>query len=320
MKKITITITIAMLSIVVASAENKRVAVFDPAGNAERHVNEIVREVFSSAIVNTAGYVVLERSLIDRVLAENRFQAEGLVDDAQITELGRMMGANLVFVTNLTRMSDGNFFISARVIDVLTARIERQQTARTSRAGETELITTTERLAREMFAQTAQSSARQQQPTRPAVSTLPVMATAELLVADRRKVFKAGMELNQSEVRQIMSNTNNFSALAMYDRGVRKNRTANIFLYTSGSTVLVCGIMAIVSGGSHRFGDDAFIAIGAGVGVLVGIPGLIIRTGGKKDIQDAVNIHNRSSNRADNTNIELNFGITQNGMGLVLNF
>jgi len=166
MRKNFITIAIALLFCTVAIAENQRVAVFDPAGNAERHINEIVREIFSSVIVNTDGYVVLERSLIDRVLAENLFQAEGLVDDAQISEMGRMMGANLAFVTSLTRMGDGNFFISARLIDVMTARIEKQQTARTSRATETELITTAERLAGEMFAQTTMSTAQPQRTIR----------------------------------------------------------------------------------------------------------------------------------------------------------
>jgi len=76
MRKNIFTIAVALFLSTTAMAENQRVAVFDPAGNAERHVNEIVREIFSSVIVNTDGYVVLERSLIDRVLAENLFQAE----------------------------------------------------------------------------------------------------------------------------------------------------------------------------------------------------------------------------------------------------
>ncbi|MCL2416694.1 MAG: CsgG/HfaB family protein [Bacteroidales bacterium] len=332
MKKIITTITIAMLSTIAIMAENQRVAVFNPAGNADQHVNEIVREIFSSVIVNTDGYVVLERSLIDRVLAENRFQAEGLVDDAQISEMGRMMGANLAFVTSLTRMSDGNFFVSARLIDVTTARIERQQTARTSRASETELITTTERLAREMFAQTAQPPTRAQQParqqqtqqpTRPAVETPPVMATADMLVADRRRVLRGGVELEQDEVRQIISNANNFSALQLYDRAMRRNKVANTLWWTVPSGIFVVAATGFTfSNSSYAFfevvGFSLFIAATGTVVAIV--PITLLNLGSRNDVRNAVSMHNRSLNRADNTNIELNFGITQNGVGLVLNF
>jgi len=325
MKKIIITIAIALLSSLTAMSETQRVAVFDPAGNAPSHVNEIVREIFSSVIVNTDGYIVLERSLIDHVLAENRFQGTGLVDDAQISELGRLMGANLAFVTSLTRMSDGNFFVSARVIDVVTARIERQQTARTSRAGEAELINTAEQLARDMFAQIAQPRVRTQL-ARPAVETPPVVITADMLTAERRRVYQGGMQLSQQEVRQVMSRTNNFNALAMYDRGMRRSRTANTLFWVSGVTFVGVGLgvgLIYYSGGEESWRRlDALmfgsIAGGASGGALL-ISGAVLNRRGRNDIRDAVNTHNRSLNRAENS-VELNFGVTNNGVGLVLNF
>ena len=80
-------------------AQDKKVAIFNPAGSVENStIKEIIREEISSIIVNTAGYTVLERQLIDKVLEENKFQLSGLVDDSQISEVGKRMGANIVFV------------------------------------------------------------------------------------------------------------------------------------------------------------------------------------------------------------------------------
>jgi len=337
MKKIIITIAIALLSSLTAMSETQRVAVFDPAGNAPSHVNEIVREIFSSVIVNTDGYIVLERSLIDHVLAENRFQGTGLVDDAQISELGRLMGANLAFVTSLTRMSDGNFFVSARVIDVVTARIERQQTARTSRAGEAELINTAEQLARDMFAQIAQPRARAQQ-GRQVSETQPVAFTADMLTADRRRVSQRGMQLTQTEVRQVMSRANNFDALQLYDRGMQRNRNANIVMYSGLGTIGAGGVTMLLAhpgifgwrAGEYRWGSYVpfdrwnwgVMEVGmviAGAGVTSIIIGAFMKPRSNRQVGDAVNMHNRNLNRAENT-VELNFGVTNNGVGLVLNF
>jgi len=152
MKKI-ITTTIALLSSMATLAQDQKVAVFNPAGDVANYIIGVVREEISSIIVNTSGYTVLERSLIDRVLEENRFQAGGLVDDAQISEMGRRMGANLVLITNFTKMGNGNFHISAKLIDVMTARIEKQQTTQTAQ-GENDLISAVNRMGREMFVAT----------------------------------------------------------------------------------------------------------------------------------------------------------------------
>ena len=55
----------------------------------------LLRTLFAKRLcplVNIAGYTVLERSLISKVLEENKFQTSGLVDDFQISEMGMRMG------------------------------------------------------------------------------------------------------------------------------------------------------------------------------------------------------------------------------------
>ena len=80
MKKVIITSVIALLS-TVAMAQDRKVAIFDPVteGNVDSSIKGIVREEISSVVVNTGGYTVLERQLIEKVLEENRFQMSGLV-------------------------------------------------------------------------------------------------------------------------------------------------------------------------------------------------------------------------------------------------
>ena len=151
LRNLIVAFLIAILSFTAMAQEERKVAVFDPAGNVESHLKEIVREEISSVIVNTLGYTVLERQLIDRVLAENRFQASGLVDDTQISEMGRLIGANFAFVASITTLGT-NFHISCKLIDVQTARIERQRTAETQQ-GTRDLTAVVRRIVSDMLGQ-----------------------------------------------------------------------------------------------------------------------------------------------------------------------
>jgi curli biogenesis system outer membrane secretion channel CsgG len=114
------------------TAQEKKVAVFDPVGDITNSVKEIVREEISAAIVNIGGYTVLERQLINKVLEENTFQMGGLVDNEQISAIGKLMGANYVFVSSITSL-ERNYYISCKMIEVTTARIEKQKTAQTKK-------------------------------------------------------------------------------------------------------------------------------------------------------------------------------------------
>jgi len=150
MRKIIITSVIALLSFS-AMAQDRKVAVFDPAGNANNAVKEIVREIISSVIVNADGYTVLERQLINKVLEEQRIQVGGLVDDSQIVEMGKLMGATFAYVSSVTMLGN-NHFISVKMIDVQTARIEKQNTGQTQR-GTDDLVNVVQTLVGGMVGQ-----------------------------------------------------------------------------------------------------------------------------------------------------------------------
>ena len=113
-----------------AQGGSLKVAVFDPVGKVDESTLQIVREEISMVLVNNKGYTVLERQLINKVLEENKFQGEGLVDESQVSEIGKIMGADYVFISTITQLNE-NYYLSCKMIEVATARIEKQFTGMT---------------------------------------------------------------------------------------------------------------------------------------------------------------------------------------------
>ena len=178
----------------------RKVAVFDPAGKVEEALIEIVREEISSVVVNTAGYSVLERQLINKVLEENRFQESGLVNDEQVSDIGKRMGADYVFVTTISTLGR-NYYISCKMIEVATARIEKQFTG-TSTDGINDIPQTTQYIVRRLFGENVQQPVvnrqPQQQPTQNIASQRNVTSEnrqSEPLVNNRNTLDLGSMEL-----------------------------------------------------------------------------------------------------------------------------
>jgi len=156
-KSISYCYSFVMLLFITVSAlaqQERKVAVFDPAGKVEEALLEIVREEISSVVVNTTGYTVLERQLINKVLEENKFQESGLVNDEQVSDIGKRMGADYVFVTTISPLG-GNYYISCKMIEVATARIEKQSTGTTT-AGINDIPQTTQYIVRRLFGEDVQ--------------------------------------------------------------------------------------------------------------------------------------------------------------------
>ena len=258
MKKCIISTVIAILSIA-SMAQDKKVAVFDPVGSVDTSLKEIVREEISSSIVNIGGFTVLERQLIDKVLEENKFQSGGLVDDSQVSEIGKRMGANLVFVSSITTMGN-NLYVSCKMIDVMTARIEKQKTAQTQR-GQADLVSVVQGIVREMFANKSQPAETSQQTNKFVVEKTPVMLAAGLLTTDGKKVYSGGKELKIEEVRYLMAD--NPVAFASYGDAVRKRKNARIWY--------ICSVY-----------------------VLPVIPAQILSTQSKKLLRESINNYNES--------------------------
>jgi len=113
-----------------AQNEKIRVAVFDPTSSGtgiDEGTKLAVREIISSVFVNTGKYTIVERSLIDKVMQEQKFSNSGAVDDSQISEIGKVLGANKIVLSVVT-LAGGRNMLSLKLVDVQTADVERQRT------------------------------------------------------------------------------------------------------------------------------------------------------------------------------------------------
>ena len=325
-KKIIIACILAAWSFsMIAQEKDKKVAVFDPAGNdVPNSIKEIVREEISSVIVNAEGFTVLERQLINKVLEENKIQISGLVDESQISEVGKLMGANYVLVSTVSPMGK-NYHISCKMIEVTTARIAKQRTIQTTK-GTGDLVEVTQRVVKGMFSiditpsnskQIEKSSSKSPKTFVTESKQQPIItATDNILVADGANVFLQGRKLSKEEVKNKMLNTD---ALRLYEKGLSQRKKGNVCLFASGC-LLVFGIAGLTD--TYYSYDGGFVsglAIIDYVGVGLGITGFILKGNGKKNIRAAIDSYNHQKGYTS-SNVEIDFGLTQGGLGLVLRF
>ncbi|MDR1553985.1 MAG: CsgG/HfaB family protein [Prevotellaceae bacterium] len=312
--KIILAVTIFLSSIVLmAQAQDKKVAVFDPAGDVTSSIKEIVREEISSVIVNTGGYTVLERALINKVLEENKMQQSGLVDDTQISEIGKRMGANYVLVTSVTSLGT-NYYVSVKMIEVLTAKIEKQKTARTTH-GANDLIDVAQKMVKDMLGTITVAETKPtvtEKPVQAIVAEKPVIAQQPqhygTVTASKTKVYLNGSPLSKYQTRQMLAV--NPESLNYYNSGLRTNAWGK-GLVIGGYVIGGIGLLGM------SFDDyDSYVSMTSmGVGLLIG--GYCLKASAKKKVRTAVESYNGSHKSTD---VKLNFGFTKNGIGLAINF
>jgi curli biogenesis system outer membrane secretion channel CsgG len=104
-----------------AQEHQRTVAVLEPTGN--RTVTELQKRTVLGAleeyVTNSKQYGLVDRAATNKVLGEMGFQRGGLVDGSSVKSLGKMMGADFVFVADLLR-EDGYFNANIRLIDATT--------------------------------------------------------------------------------------------------------------------------------------------------------------------------------------------------------
>ena len=107
-----------------------RVAIFDPTSSGatiDEGTKVAVREIISSVFVNSGKFTIVERSLIERVMQEQKFSTSGAVDDTQASEIGRLAGANKIVLSVVARTGN-SMMLSIKFVDVNSASVEKQKT------------------------------------------------------------------------------------------------------------------------------------------------------------------------------------------------
>lgn len=116
------------MSVFAQDTRIRRVAVLDIMDNEEVFSNGIklmIRSKLSSAITNTPGYEGYDRVDIASIMNEQEFQRTGLVNDFQIKRLGEMTGADYILTTEVARFDNSHVVITAKILNVESAKLER---------------------------------------------------------------------------------------------------------------------------------------------------------------------------------------------------
>ena len=326
-----------------ASEGPRKVAVFDPEGKIGDDILQIVREEISSVLVNRREYSVLERQLINKVLEENKFQGEGLVDASEISAIGRLMGADYVFISTINPLNN-NYYMSCKMIEVATARIEKQSTGATQ-SGIYDIIQTTQFVVRRLLGENVVQqtvtvpdkpnttavptndwrSQTSYNSTKPSTTVKSNQKSSVILSTDRGcNIYSNNNLISLRDADALMSE--NPEALR-YFRSAQKKMGIGGILTSFGWVSIFGGILAdllILENEGEYTGVGT--AIGGAAGFVMIIPGLCIKGSARKNARRAVDSYNYNSGSAvgytpSSPPIKFEAGFLPSGnVGLVMKF
>ena len=104
---------------------NNKVAVL-PFSYTDKHASDdgtVISERLLTRIINRRDLQVIERNLLEKVLAELKLQRSGAIDESSIKGIGKILGVEAIVTGTLTRRKDGRIEINARLIKTETAAV-----------------------------------------------------------------------------------------------------------------------------------------------------------------------------------------------------
>lgn len=104
---------------------NKKVAVlpFSYIDHRDSNDGTVVSERLLTRIMNIRKLEIVERGLLEKVLAELKLQRSGAIDESSIKDIGKIIGVEAVVTGTMTRHRDGRIEINARLIRTESAAV-----------------------------------------------------------------------------------------------------------------------------------------------------------------------------------------------------
>jgi TolB-like protein len=90
---------------------------------ASRDLGEIILDKMITCLVNQERFKVMERSQLDKILAEQSLGASGVLDAETAAQIGRGIGVDGIIIGSVAATSSGAISVDARVIDTESAAI-----------------------------------------------------------------------------------------------------------------------------------------------------------------------------------------------------
>lgn len=185
MKKFITIIMLAALSLT-AFAQQKKVAVY--VTGQQSGINKVLGDQLVAAFAKSGKYIAIERtaSFLAELGKEQNYQRTGAVDDNELSRLGKQFGVQLVCVADISEVF-GEKYVSTRLIDVESAEVVNTSNTNSKLDSMQELLSVTEKLARELTSKTVQEKAAEYE-------------TKRLEYAEKEAIFKRQIQQGYIQV------------------------------------------------------------------------------------------------------------------------
>lgn len=308
-----------------ATAQNKKmkIAVMDFKAGVGVSANEV--EGLSDMLINTmyesGKFNIVERSQINQVLKEQKFQASELTNE-QLAQVGRILGVESVLIGTVNFLAEhknidgsmtGEYNVDVRAVDVESGEVVT--TAGAAKSSGSTYRAMMEKIGRQLAANLMEE-----------VEIEVVTLRTGLLTKSESKdiygnyvYYLDGKRLTNDEFLEIISNCS--ESKYYYEKGCRQRKTGRILLIIGGGCLVtgaVLGSIVQLADGSW-YGDAIIGAIPGGVTAIASIPFII---SGKHKKENAYQVYNEYCAKPTKPTASLSFGpATQGiGMGVYLNF
>lgn|GEM_PF-4824780 len=326
MKKISLIVMLLMAFAMAATAQNKKmkIAVMDFKAGVGVNANEV--EGLSDMLINTlyesGKFSIVERSQINQVLKEQKFQASELTYK-QVAQVGRILGVESVLVgtvnflaehKNLDGSVTGEYNVDVRAVDVESGEVVT--TAGAAKSSSSTYRSMMEKIGRQLAANLMEEE--------PEV----VVVQRKGLITKEKDYFGTyyaldGQRLTMEEFMGLINGCP--ESKDYYEKGCKQRKTGKILLISAGGCVVAGSVLGLVVGGldgaisMQGFPEQAGTAL-----LVVGIPTVISSipfiTLGKHKKENAYKVYNEYC--ASKPTATLSFGPATKGlgMGVYLNF
>lgn len=324
MKKISLIIMLLMAFAMAATAQNKKmkIAVMDFKAGVGVNANEV--EGLSDMLINTlyesGKFSIVERSQINQVLKEQKFQASELTNE-QLAQVGRILGVESVLIGTVNFLAEhknidgsmtGEYNVDIRAVDVESGEVVT--TAGAAKSSGSTYRAMMEKIGRQLAANLMDE-------------TPEVVVLRNGLITKSDKIYGNyvyyldGNKLTNDEFMELINGCP--ESKFYYEKGCRQRKTGRILAIWVPVGCVVTGMIggAIyggITGDWNGFGGGAFY--GAFVGGCSALASIPFFASGKHKKENAYQVYNEYC--ASKPTATLSFGPATKGigMGIYLNF
>jgi TolB-like protein len=93
-------------------------------------LGDLVSETFTSALVNSSAFKIIERAQLDKVIKEMEFSQTGFIETSNAVEIGKMLHADAI-ITGSVALLGKKIQMNARIIDIESAYVISAETRTT---------------------------------------------------------------------------------------------------------------------------------------------------------------------------------------------